>query len=280
MRGRARSARVGPLIGSGAARASRVACVPMSIVWILGSGFSKPLGGPLLDDLFSGRLHSELKASCTQRGIPEYVPASFEEFLYTRFGAWDGRNLTRRPELPWQDVEQFLERVERFAADPTNRQLGLPFEKRGQLTADDAKRMRDAAHRYFVLACHQFMPPTSFNIADEERWRPYQRWAEQLKEWKTLEEKPDVIITFNYDLVVERLLPNVDVWLPGETNQRHRRRSEAASARSLEREHHPESPHPRRARTADAPRWGPTCRGSHPMGVRQAHREDPDGGLP
>jgi hypothetical protein len=36
--------------------------MPKSIVWVLGSGFSQPLGGPTLASLFSAEAHANLES--------------------------------------------------------------------------------------------------------------------------------------------------------------------------------------------------------------------------
>src|SRR3954466_1350691 len=48
---------------------------PRQVVWVLGAGFSRPLGGPLLGDLFRPEMWDRLSAS--------YEQASYER-LYSR----------------------------------------------------------------------------------------------------------------------------------------------------------------------------------------------------
>jgi hypothetical protein len=55
--------------------------------------------------------------------------------------------------------------------------------------------LRGAARRLIAAECCSFLEEANL---DEERWAPYRSWAETLK-------FPDVILTFNYDRVLETL---------------------------------------------------------------------------
>jgi len=85
-----------------------------SIVWILGAGFSRPLGGPLLGDLFSEASAGNLRA----RFPPERYPrlktpaANLVRWIY-RWGLGEEQHLVwtgkTRGEPLWSNAEEYLE---------------------------------------------------------------------------------------------------------------------------------------------------------------------------
>jgi hypothetical protein len=67
------------------------------VVWLLGAGFSKPLGGPLFRDFFSNGMAAWVSAWAEKHGAPTIVPQEIVG-TYER-GVRTGR---------WSDAEDFI----------------------------------------------------------------------------------------------------------------------------------------------------------------------------
>jgi hypothetical protein len=141
------------------------------VAWVLGSGFSKSLGGPLLADLF--RRRDELGA----RGLLTTEMHS----VYDIFTQCVSRGYV-------EHAEQFLEFVDTVPKNPTRAAMLAQF---GNLTKE---QVRDAAIKIVATEC-DFLYAADTN---DEVWDPYKAWASSLP-------KDHHIITFNYDLVPEAL---------------------------------------------------------------------------
>jgi len=156
------------------------------VAWILGSGFSRGLGGPLLEDLLSERGKSETHVQYARlpnrdlvyRVFHHYGPASHVKF--------------------WQHAEDFLDFVD-AAKEPessTRRQL-LERLVRGQ--GGDQTPLIEDFRKLAILAvaaeCSTFVDRGDVR---SEAWQPYVEWAGKLGE-------RDTIVTFNYDRVIEKL---------------------------------------------------------------------------
>ena len=197
----------------------------MSTVWVLGAGFSRPLGGPLLDDFFTQRLDGSLEAWVRDINLSLQHPLGPAEELPRRMRRHfcgrarddletyrhDKELLKRRP---WRDAEEFFELVDiafssspavsnqlnatrlralqalkRCSSDPND--FGKPDEEFRQTKAS----MPDKIRWYMALACEAFLPESA-ELTWLERWSPYRRWAAMAGE-------DDWVLTFNYDRVVE-----------------------------------------------------------------------------
>lgn len=158
-------------------------------VWILGSGFSRPLGGPLLADLFSPRFQAMVNAA--YRSDPLRGP-----FLYVYMLFQWGAHPERRH---FEHAEDFLTQLDDPAASPRFDELfdRAVFETK---TAPNAPfgldGLRSAARALMARECSMHVPN---RIDQDERLIPYRDWAGRL----TAE---DAILTFNYDPLMERLL--------------------------------------------------------------------------
>lgn len=186
----------------------------MGIVWILGAGFSRPLGGPLLGNLLSAESARDL-------GI-RYPDASYRKDPATPAVRWLfqygnpnrpasyrllGKSGKRIPgERLWDDAEQFLDYLDTAATKGPEgplalRILGILDSALGIDAAlqsyQGLNRMTHAARRLMAAECCSFLEGID---PDSERWSPYQRW---LREIFTFGE--DTVVSFNYDLVVEML---------------------------------------------------------------------------
>lgn len=172
----------------------------MNVVWILGAGFSKPLGGPLLTDLFSQRLTNELLAHF--RAVAPEVARDLEvaDNVYRGRG---NRESVKLRGLPWGNPEQFLELLDiGCCADARSETRAIVARKIAAATSQtEAKaegnltRYSAVTRRYFAAAASLFLEGQSLA---SERWSPYRAWAKQLR-------PNDTVLTFNYDEVPERL---------------------------------------------------------------------------
>lgn len=160
----------------------------MKTVWILGSGFSKSLGGPLLAEL--------LTEDSEQRSKARHPTAPHSTAPYRIYRQHNPKYL--KPEAPmwdkppdfWTDAEEFLAFTD-AVRNPGYRQT-LFREKH---TDNDLEQLYRDSIRAVAMEC-MFIDRAP--DMDEEVWQPYIGWAEQLT-------NDDTIVTFNYDLVIENL---------------------------------------------------------------------------
>ena len=167
------------------------------VVWILGSGFSKSLGGPLLADLFSHQGEA-------------FVAAKFPELDRTPYTVFR-KHLKGHPNsagLPiyWEHAEQFLDFVSTAAPDTGKERYAIlvntVFSEAGRERAssgDLLQALRTNTVRCLAAECLF----TTHSTTRSEPWGPYIKWARALREG-------DTIITFNYDMVLERLAAEHD----------------------------------------------------------------------
>ncbi len=194
------------------------------IVWVLGAGFSRPLGGPLLGDLFTTASAGNLDARYPRASYPllHSDAADFVRWLY-RWGLGEDAALpagigSANPthERLWENAEEFLEYLDtavtmgaespgwRRIAPLVNRYVTSINMYRNpsthvMLDTESATRraIANAARRLLAAECSAFLPSAN-EQSPSERWTPYRQW------WKTVRLE-QTIISFNYDLVVERL---------------------------------------------------------------------------
>ncbi len=163
-------------------------------VWILGAGFSRSLGGPLLPQLFAPGAGLRIQAAFPERNNL-YEPES--EAVRVIYSAHHdaGQEL-------WRDAEEFLDYVDTAQAggakSPANQLLrklldGLAFDPSLRRVSIDG--LASTARRLLVAECSAFLVDADVGM---EKWHPYTRWADLLQ-------PGDVVITFNYDLVIEKL---------------------------------------------------------------------------
>ena len=173
-------------------------------VWLLGAGFSRALGGPLLTDLFrpSGEVHDDALFFPHAR-YPCLASDLVVSRLFFKVGRKEGR---------WSDAEEFLafvDSAQRDADGPKkgvlhsiSRRLGAPLfmddvdqHDFGYSVSHFATRTTPI-RRALAAECSVFL--MDFDDS-EEIWHPYRTWA------SSLDSKRDTVISFNYDLVVEKL---------------------------------------------------------------------------
>lgn len=175
--------------------------------WILGAGFSRSLGGPLLDDLFSERSAAELVAKFDMQIRPAQDRT---RWLAVHLCRWGNENRW------WSNAEDYLDRLDSAVAqgdesdawnvliegcEQTRRARKHSGEMRNFIQGDRKTILRDIlleAKRWMAAECCAFTKDADVST---EKWEPYRRWADYLTEH-------DRIITFNYDRVLELLIDN------------------------------------------------------------------------
>jgi hypothetical protein len=186
----------------------------MNVVWILGSGFSRPLGGPLLHDLISAKMGQDL--SFYYQG-PEYAALrTAVESIGSLYGVGLKREQWNRP---WQNPEEFIAYLDETEPDiqiPDNRMRlerlirctdAALIGNAAELQKNAAATLpvwKSSAKRAIAAACSYFV-----HEADKttEAWEPYRTWAQQIT-------ARDTIITFNYDRVPDCLSDQFEIPLP------------------------------------------------------------------
>jgi hypothetical protein len=131
-----------------------------SVVWILGAGFSKPLGGPLLPDLLS-------------KGTAENLAACYSE-EYVKVHDGTARLVQRlyhhgkQVEALWHDVEEYLDHLDSAAGQgensPSARRLATmiarvqePPRVETRATFTDVKSLSASARRLLAAECSAFL---------------------------------------------------------------------------------------------------------------------------
>jgi hypothetical protein len=154
-------------------------------VWILGSGFSKGLGGPLLHELL------------TPKGLIEttdhYPNLPNRELVYEVF-----QNYGPSGARYWEHAEDFLDFVDAAIEEPTSKRrlfLERLVKGRGGDKAPSVADFRTLAILAVAAECSTFVDRGS---VDSEAWEPYVDWARKRR-------VNDTVITFNYDQVPEKL---------------------------------------------------------------------------
>jgi hypothetical protein len=189
-------------------------------VWILGAGFSRSLGGPLLVDLFRPRAIEDDEALFPKDKYPNLS----RDLNMTRCLFCAGQEEGR-----WENAEQFLSYMDgaygpdrthqrtivknlehRLLARPSNRPPLYPSIYQGDTLLEEYQRI---AKRAFAAQIAEFL----LDIDDhDERWRPYKQWC------STLQPNRDTIISLNYDLVIEKLDgTRLSIVMPNETRNAH-----------------------------------------------------------
>jgi len=178
------------------------------VAWILGAGFSVPLGGPLLARLLSRASF----ISCDSRFREQLAPHRWAA-LYACAVFHFGRNFEQgylrefshaRPpgDILWSDAEEFLDQLDVAARDNGVRahieraieEVSAHISKpaAGMPTIAD---MLDAARRLVAHECNQFVVDGNPAL---EKWSAHYSWWLKVKPGHS-------IVTFNYDRVVETL---------------------------------------------------------------------------
>lgn len=156
-------------------------------VWVLGSGFSKSLGGPLLYGLFGDKAKQEIREVFPQIGG--------REIAYHLFRKHKG--------VLWDHAEDFLSFID-TALLPDSPQRGI-LERHLNVAAFEVfggdpqpvpiDKLRRQAILTVAAECRTYTEQCDVRA---EAWGPYVAWARALGD-------SDTIVTFNYDLALEKL---------------------------------------------------------------------------
>jgi hypothetical protein len=196
-------------------------------VWILGAGFSRSLGGPLMADLLSLAARRRILATYSTYFNRDDVDQIFWIFHYgCRFP--EGRldpQIDEYGETAWSDAEQFLSMLDSAKSDKVTRTVisgviealqGLAsrvsqhrpsitprlnaFRKPPVTSIDELAKL---AKRIVAASCTVFLSDLNDDSTlAKELWMPYRDWFSRL-------DHNDSIVTFNYDTVVELLKSEV-----------------------------------------------------------------------
>ncbi|MFT5323140.1 MAG: hypothetical protein ACI8P0_000986 [Planctomycetaceae bacterium] len=185
-------------------------------VWILGAGFSAPLGGPLLNDLFSQKMESDLESHYGWKADRKN-PANWIAVNLFRWGLGErvhtaGDSGETQGRRLWQHAEEYLDRLDSALHSRGSKEdvickaikaaAGFEtsfvdwIEKTGK--TDLLKSVVLAGKRWMAGECCVFLKDADLGT---ERWTPYKNWAKALT-------ADDAILTFNYDTVLETLITN------------------------------------------------------------------------
>jgi hypothetical protein len=168
-------------------------------VYILGAGFSVPLGGPLFTQLMT----VELQHLSSDLGIPEQHRVVIAGMHLNLDNAMAPRSIDLsmgRRHRPL-NAEELLEMIDWAQRNPTHRKAKL-FErllpqKPGHVYDIGAELVGVIKHlkRTIACQCQSFLTEIE---DDSERLEPYLTWFKNLS-------SNDTIITFNYDTAIERI---------------------------------------------------------------------------
>lgn len=167
----------------------------MKTVWILGAGFSRHAGAPLMDDLFSRT--SEFYLNHSDQDTKSHLGAVGRFFEKHCRGRQKKEHLDE-PVL-WSNVEQFLEKLDELQNWDTNLEcikvLSRSFGYGGNFSIKDIRKLASCRLCMEVDEYLSRMPENA------ERMDPYRYWAKQLR-------PDDTVVTFNYDTLAEKAMEN------------------------------------------------------------------------
>lgn len=178
------------------------------VVWVLGAGFSKPLGGPLLNDLLTSKSLENVRARWPQH----FTDAKYEHAV--DFYDW-GRSFAQKRDAPrgraaqamwplgeaqWEHAEEFLDTLDALSdqsqsANPIRSRLES-IANRLRLSVGSSPSLAEisaSARRLVAAECTLF---TDGAAVTTEKWQAYREWTFGLG-------GSDTIITYNYDRVLE-----------------------------------------------------------------------------
>lgn len=157
------------------------------VVWVLGAGFSKPLGGPLFNELLGAKTDRWVKAWFSLRDFPaDFYPrkaiSTYEWGIKARL---------------WANVEECLALLDEGRSDPLVGRM-LNEASSNEDGFDPQSRWIDLS-QYVAVATSYFVDRVRGRASLPESWAPYLDWAQCLG-------PHDSILSFNYDRVVEELV--------------------------------------------------------------------------
>lgn len=196
------------------------------IVWVLGAGFSMPLGGPGLKQLLSPSSGADFEVRFPGSELSSKDAAAVRALYHYgcryAFGRseYAGRVLTNPNggEYLWEHAEGFLDRLDAWASSEGEHTIhrvdrilrGISDLNVKHVDRDYLVRLNAMARRLVAAECSIFVLDGDVS---SELWGPYAAWLEKLSD-------KDTIITFNYDRALETLGGNSRLLIPtpGEVN--------------------------------------------------------------
>jgi hypothetical protein len=156
------------------------------VVWLLGAGFSKPLGGPLFSELISERVALWVRCWLASKDVSD-------EAIH------DALNVFKKGEELglWENAEECITLINEARSDEATRAAILETieELRNEKGLEDVERQLS---RFVAAATAHFVVRALGAEQLPEAWTPYREWAKLLS-------GRDSIVNFNYDRVVESL---------------------------------------------------------------------------
>lgn len=159
------------------------------VVWLLGAGFSKPLGGPLFSELISDQSERWTKSWLTVRGFAPESPSNV-------LGIFKRGQQAKL----WENAEDCLSLIDEARSDQV---AALVIRQALGTVVDDIETVWKRITQFVTSATAHFVDRAFASTQLPEVWTPYERWTELLSE-------QDSVVSFNYDLVVESLLTKMD----------------------------------------------------------------------
>jgi hypothetical protein len=160
------------------------------VVWILGAGFSKSLGGRLLPELLSEKSQAETKSKFGD------TPYSRPYEVFRKHFRGDASNQGARNGKPvyWEHAEEFLDFVDTAARGNNVRRDILANALEGSIEG-----LYEECVRVIAAECEiASTVDVSDHLTTPEAWLPYVKWFQGIK-------PDDAAVTFNYDTVLEKL---------------------------------------------------------------------------
>lgn len=174
----------------GGVRASLCTMSGPKVVWVLGSGFSRHVGGPLLNQLLTRRALEETDHVFHKPTLPG------RQAVYEIFRN-HSKPISNAPY--WEHAEEYLDFLDTAVPEDAKRHEIVKRLAKSEIADGfngSPKQLWERACIAIGAECSAFLSEADL---DGESWEPYLRWAEDLV-------KPDdAIITFNYDRVLETL---------------------------------------------------------------------------
>ena len=173
------------------------------IVWILGAGFSRSLGAPMLAQLLASDTYDDLALRYPKAEHPALHKLAEPVYWLHQWGL--KRTL-------WSDAEGFLELLDTAHFLPkgtlARRLTDALATQAPRFVTDlfpagvDLHLLRDTARRLVAAEVCAFLQEFDADVLRQEattpeRWKPYRSWILQLGQH-------DTVLTFNYDRVLER----------------------------------------------------------------------------
>lgn len=152
------------------------------VIWLLGAGFSKSLGGPLFSELLSKETARWVRAWLVSQNLGNKFPGRALR-VYD-----DGKKA-----LLWDNAEECLSLIDQAR---TNSVAGQVLT---EVFVGNVKDLWSAMTQFVAVATCHYVDQVKEASRLPEAWQPYQEWAQALSD-------RDAVISFNYDRVVEQLL--------------------------------------------------------------------------